>query len=1120
MFLADLNKMSKDEPKNYGTNTVTESITNNKVREAAQDQRSNSINGVANNVDEAPHRIMGPPPGLRQTPQPPGIVNATNIVSSNNNSQIPPGLTVLPPGILSLSGASANNNMSNTNNSNNNIQAHIPSVVVPSLPSGAPPSISSTQSGMPSSMKPMALGILPSMKPMSQGIPSSSVKLAPPGMPPSSMKSSPPGMPPGMRPPNVAMSPPSKPTTSSILPARTPPPGAAASKATATTTTSSRPGKVWRTQTRCANQPGRLFCNDIPAPYFTNNNGRTFITARPRSELTAKWALPLTYLRNRALRRFEERKEANNNGPQPRLNLRDINGGGGAPQNLTIRDALQDLAVGLFRRGTNDSGSQSAIVSKEILAPKDGGGNSSGGGGNNSGRPSKDYFFNVDQRSDSVFGTVPFYSPRTPGNVVFRLYFEDEPHVTLATGPCIHVVPCTPSEVDQVLRFILSNFKSKKSSGVSSIHSFVSVLQLWSIQQQADRGLANNAYGCLCESRKIVEKAAINYVEKKMEIKDKQEELVEAGKLMDDLPNLNALLIDNNESTVKTKSTSDDDEKDKEDEKQVAANEAKSKLISEEYSVERKWREMQIMYASVLEAVVSNQTIHTLLKKEWLAQIRLEYELWCPFIESFAPNPYPHITSVVKADAALTQIAKLPGDLSGFPYPISNQHLMKCHNSRCKMQQEVMGFIPQSRPIIASAKDYRWKKEGRNFFKELSSAMNELYHDEYAVSDKVWKRREKVRATIEHIVSSSGEFPTGTKVMVFGSSANGFGSPNSDLDLCLQVPPTATNFSKEEGGVEAMTNLASKFEEAGLTDVDTVRLTARIPIVKFNVPYKDEDSCEEILVECDLSLQNPLACLNTSLLHAYSKISPTTCILASIIKRWAKNRDINNPSKHTLSSYGYVIMLLSFLTSRDFDKNGFVRERKTADAHPNPILPNLQLVDPVWAQNPMGPYREVPAKPKTKETMVQHPNEEHYYVNSYFYRAGLDGLSMFCSTNHNTETALGALLASFFHYYAFDFDYKKHIVSLSTKHRSSPLERDAKAEEDGWSIFKPGLAIEDPFELFYDVAHVVKTSNFQHIRKEFSLAYTKIVNAAYKSGSLPTGREILDLLCEPVKADE
>lgn len=312
-----------------------------------------------------------------------------------------------------------------------------------------------------------------------------------------------------------------------------------------------------------------------------------------------------------------------------------------------------------------------------------------------------------------------------------------------------------------------------------------------------------------------------------------------------------------------------------------------------------------------------------------------------------------------------------------------------------------------------------------------------------------------------------------------------------------------------------MTNLASKFTKAGLADVDTVRLTARIPIVKFNVPYSDDG--EEILVECDLSLQNPLACLNTSLLHTYSKISPITCVLASIIKRWAKSRDINNPSQHTLSSYGYVIMLISFLTSCDFSKKGHLKENGT---HPSPILPNLQMVDPSWAQNPQGHYREIPAKPQTKETMIQHPTEANYYVNSYFYRSGLDGLKKFCSDNHDEESCLGALLASFFHYFAYDFDYKKHVVSLNTKHSSHLMEREIKAEEDGWSLFRHGLAIEDPFELFYDIAHVVKASNFHHIRNEFCLAYTKIVDAAYTTGDLPTGRDIIDLICEPVSSDD
>ena len=108
------------------------------------------------------------------------------------------------------------------------------------------------------------------------------------------------------------------------------------------------------------------------------------------------------------------------------------------------------------------------------------------------------------------------------------------------------------------------------------------------------------------------------------------------------------------------------------------------------------------------------------------------------------------------------------------------------------------------------------------------------------------------------------------------------------------------------------------------------------------------------------------------------------------------------------------------------------------------------------------------------------------------------------------------ILASFFHYFAYTFDYKKHVVSLGNK----LVEKEVKAEEDGWSVFKSGLAIEDPFELFYDVAHVVKANNFLHIKKEFALAYSKIANEAQSKRDIITGKELIDMICEPVSQDE
>lgn len=384
----------------------------------------------------------------------------------------------------------------------------------------------------------------------------------------------PPGMPPPMRPVTAVelTPPPKKQPISAILPARTTPQGAPT-----TTTTPGKPPKVRRTQTRCEEQPGRLLVNQIPATAL-NNNHDTSIVARPRSQLVARWILPLSYLRNRALRRFEEQKLLNSS----------------SPQNLTIRDALKDLAVGLFRRGAMDNGSQSSIVTKEILASKDSGGQQQQGG-----RPPDDYFFNVDPKADSVFGEVPFYAPRTPGNVVFRLYFEDEPHVTLATGPCIHVVPAD-ADVDAVLRFILSNFKSKATNGISSMNSLASVFELFSTRQNERYfdAAGRVAWGCVCESRKLVEQAGANYTKKKIELERELEAELEAERIKATLPDLNSLGLDekNESSDGKNDNTKLESESDKNE-----PSEPKTKWLLEQYNNERKWREVQLVYASVLK---------------------------------------------------------------------------------------------------------------------------------------------------------------------------------------------------------------------------------------------------------------------------------------------------------------------------------------------------------------------------------------------------------------------------------------------------------------------------------------------------------------------------------------
>ena len=132
--------------------------------------------------------------------------------------------------------------------------------------------------------------------------------------------------------------------------------------------------------------------------------------------------------------------------------------------------------------------------------------------------------------------------------------------------------------------------------------------------------------------------------------------------------------------------------------------------------------------------------------------------------------------------------------------------------------------------------------------------------------------------------------------------------------MCLQIPPGAEIMSEDDPtGSTLMAKLAETLEENGMKEVDTGRLTARIPVIKFYClkPLENGEG-EDALLECDLSMHNPLAVLNTSLLRTYAEINPVPRVLAGVIKRWAKARDINNPARHTLSSYGYILMLLHF----------------------------------------------------------------------------------------------------------------------------------------------------------------------------------------------------------------
>jgi DNA polymerase sigma len=107
---------------------------------------------------------------------------------------------------------------------------------------------------------------------------------------------------------------------------------------------------------------------------------------------------------------------------------------------------------------------------------------------------------------------------------------------------------------------------------------------------------------------------------------------------------------------------------------------------------------------------------------------------------------------------------------------------------------------------------------------------------------------------------------------------------------------------------------------------------------------KDTNDDLPAIISCEISMQNQLALLDTCLLKTYSVLDPRIRVLASIIKLWAKRRGMNNPSHHTLSTYGYLIMMLHFLTFYN-NYNGLQNSSTHHKKHNVPLLPNLQWID-------------------------------------------------------------------------------------------------------------------------------------------------------------------------------
>ncbi|XP_007429302.1 terminal uridylyltransferase 7 [Python bivittatus] len=283
--------------------------------------------------------------------------------------------------------------------------------------------------------------------------------------------------------------------------------------------------------------------------------------------------------------------------------------------------------------------------------------------------------------------------------------------------------------------------------------------------------------------------------------------------------------------------------------------------------------------------------------------------------------------------------------------------------------------------------------------------------------------REYIRQNLESFIRQ--EFP-GTKLNLFGSSKNGFGFKQSDLDICMTVDGLET--AEGLDCIRIIEELARVLKKhSGLRNILPIT-TAKVPIVKFFHVRSG--------LEVDISLYNTLALHNTRLLSCYATIDPRVKYLCYTMKVFTKMCDIGDASRGSLSSYAYTLMVLYFLQQRN-----------------PPVIPVLQEI-----------YKE----PKKPEILVDG-------WNVYFFDR-VNELSEVWSDFGKNKESIGELWLGLLRFYTEEFDFKEHVICIRRRNLLTTFKKQ-------WT--SKYIVIEDPFDLNHNLGAGLSRKMTNFIMKAF-----------------------------------
>ncbi|XP_061681488.1 terminal uridylyltransferase 4 isoform X3 [Syngnathoides biaculeatus] len=163
-----------------------------------------------------------------------------------------------------------------------------------------------------------------------------------------------------------------------------------------------------------------------------------------------------------------------------------------------------------------------------------------------------------------------------------------------------------------------------------------------------------------------------------------------------------------------------------------------------------------------------------------------------------------------------------------------------------------------------------------NHFREILNGVCKLCHYELAPTHAEQQKREELLASLERFIRK--DYNDKAQLCLFGSSKNGFGFHDSDLDICMTLEGHET--AEKLNCKEIIENLAKVLKNhAGLRNILPIT-TAKVPIVKFEHRQSG--------LEGDISLYNTLAQHNTRMLAMYAALDERVQFLGYMMKVFAK----------------------------------------------------------------------------------------------------------------------------------------------------------------------------------------------------------------------------------------